>query len=266
MEIIARELRAEPPQNLDDNARGWMHWLFAMRCLHEGDLATFAANTEITLAAFERIGEIRNTSSQRINLGYAYAELGAFERAEPLLRRVQQDAERVGLPMVVAYALQNLGNVLRSLGRLQEAREQERRATSIGESIGDKRIEGASRAYGALMMLELGDASGAETQMPRGDRITFARNPPLVGFAKAVLARALLARGALDEALAASAEAFQIVHDGVEDGETFIRLARIETLEACGQIDAARSLALESEGRLSRAPRAFKTPRCKSFL
>ncbi len=243
-----------------------MHWLFAMRCLHEGDLATFAANTEITLAAFERIGEIRNTSSQRINLGYAYAELGAFERAEPLLRRVQQDAERVGLPMVVAYALQNLGNVLRSLGRLQEAREQERRATSIGESIGDKRIEGASRAYGALMMLELGDASGAETQC-RAAIDSLARNPPLIGFAKAVLARALLARGVLDEALVASGDALQIVHDGVEDGETFIRLARIETLEACGHLDAARSLALESEGRLlTRAARIQDAALQKSFL
>jgi tetratricopeptide (TPR) repeat protein/predicted Ser/Thr protein kinase len=263
---IARELRAEPDENLDDNARGWMHWLFAMRALRDGDLATFATNTETTLAAFERIGEIRNTSSQRINLGYAYAELGAFERAEPLLRRVQQDAERVGLPMVVAYALQNLGNVLRSLGRLQEAREQERRATAIGESIGDKRIEGASRAYGALMTLELGDVSLAESQC-RAAIVSLEKNPPLVGFAKAVLARALLSRGRTDEALEASREAMAIVESGVEDGETFIRLARIDMLEACGDLDAARALAIESEGRLlTRAARIHDDALRTSFL
>ena len=265
-DAIARELRSEPEQNLDDNARGWMHWLFAMRALRQGDLATFAENTEATLAAFERIGEVRNTSSQRINLGYAYAELGAFDRAEPLLRRVQQDAERVGLPMVVAYALQNLGNVLRALGRLEEAREQERRAIAIAESIGDKRIEGASRAYGALMTLELGDAATAESQC-RSAIVTLDKNPQLLGFAKAVFARALLARGRKDEARAASSDAMQIVATGVEDGETFIRLTHIETLDACGEIDAARALADESEKRLlERAERIHDEALKKSFL
>ena len=263
---IVRELRAEPPANVDDNARGWMHWLFAMRSLRDGDLATFAKNTEATLAAFERIGEIRNTSSQRINLGYAYAELGAFDRAEPLLRRVQQDAERVGIPMVVAYALQNLGNVLRSLGRLEEAREQERRATAIGESIGDRRIEGASRAYGALMMLELGDAAGAESQCSSAIA-SLQKNPPLLGFAKAVLARTFLARGRNDEAAVQSSEALAIVAGGVEDGETFIRLTHIQTLEACGDIEGARALALEAEGRLlARAARIQDDALRTSFL
>jgi len=265
-DAITLGLRAEPDENLDDNARGWMHWLFAMRSLRDGDLATFAKNTEACLAAFERIGEVRNTSSQRINLGYAYAELGAFERAEPLLRRVHKDAERVGLPMVCAYALQNLGNVLRGLGRLEEGLEQERRAATIGATIGDHRIEGAARAYGAAITLELGDPDGADAQCRHAIEL-LQKNPPLVGFAKAVLARAHLARGRVADAAEASREAIAIVGDGVEDGETFIRLTRIEALEAAGDLDAARELAIQAEARLrGRAARIADDALRRSFL
>jgi len=263
---IIRELTKEPDAQLDENARGWMNWLFAMRSLRDGDLATFARNTEACLAAFERIGEVRNTSSQRINLGYAYAELGAFDRAEELLRRVHRDAERVGIPMVCAYALQNLGNVLRAMGRIEEAREQERRAAAIGETIGDRRIEGASRAYGALMTLELGDPETAETQCQLAIR-ALEKNPPLLGFAKSVLARSLLVRGRAEEAVAQSREALEIVGDGVEDGETFIRLTHIEALEATGDREGALALALEAEKRLrGRAERIQDDALRASFL
>ncbi len=265
-DAISKNINEEPDENLDDHARGWRHWLSAMRSLRDGDLATFAKSTEACLAAFERIGEMRNTSSQRINLGYAYAELGAFNRAEPLLRRTHRDAERVGLPMICAYALQNLGNVLRGMGRLEEAREQERRAAGIGAAIGDKRIEGAARAYGALMTLELGDSEGAEGECHAALR-ALEKNPPLVGFAKAVLARTYLARGRIAEAAETSLEALEIVGGGVEDGETFIRLVRIEALEAAGNRGAARELALQAEGRLrSRAERIHDDELRRSFL
>ncbi len=265
-DAITQELTSAPTENLDDNTRGWMNWLLAMRALHDGNLAVFARNTEACLAAFERIGEVRNTSSQRINLGYAYAELGAFERAEALLRRVHRDAERVGLPMVCAYALQNLGNVLRALGRLEEAREQERRATVIGAAIGDRRIEGAARAYGALMTLELGDPATAESEC-RLALTALEKNPPLVGFAKAVLARALVARGRSREALAESRDALTILGESVEDGETFIRLTHIETLEKNGDLEGARSLAIESEARLrARGDRIVDDGLRKSFF
>ncbi len=265
-DAVAVELRSEPDQNLDDNTRGWMHWLFAMRALHSGDVATYAKNTEITLAAFERIGEIRNTSSQRINLGYAYAELGAYERAEELLRRAQKDAERIGLPTLVAYALQNLGNVLRALGRFEEAREQERRAAAAGASIDDRRVEGAARAYGALMTLALGDAASAEAQV-RVALTLFERVKSLVGFGEAVLARTFLVRGRPNEALEHSSEALRLIEGGVEDGETFIRLTHIETLEACGDLDGARALAIESEKRLlARAELVHDEALRRSFL
>lgn len=168
--------------------------------------------------------------------------------------------------MICAYALQNLGNVLRGMGRLEEAREQERRAAGIGAAIGDKRIEGAARAYGALMTLELGDSEGAEGECHAALR-ALEKNPPLVGFAKAVLARTYLARGRIAEAAETSLEALEIVGGGVEDGETFIRLVRIEALEAAGNRGAARELALQAEGRLrSRAERIHDDELRRSFL
>jgi tetratricopeptide (TPR) repeat protein len=168
--------------------------------------------------------------------------------------------------MVCAYALQNLGNVLRAVGRLEEAREQERRAAAIGESIGDRRIEGASRAYGALMTLELGDAKTAEAQCLLAIR-ALEKNPPLLGFAKSVLARSFLARGRAEEAVVQSREALEIVGDGVEDGETFIRLTHIEALEATGDLEGALALALEAEKRLrGRAERIHDDALRASFL
>src|ERR1700690_876062 len=40
-DAISQELRDEPDATLDDNARGWIQWLFAMRSLRDGDLARF---------------------------------------------------------------------------------------------------------------------------------------------------------------------------------------------------------------------------------
>ncbi len=266
VEVITATLKAEPDGDLDERARGWMNWFFGMRALHAGDLAAFVTLTEVCLGAFERLGDVRNTCSQRINLCYAFIELGAYELAEPLLQRVKLDAERVGLPMICAYALQNLGSVLRALGRLEEAREQEQRAVAIAESMDDRRIEGVARAYSALMTLELGDPVTAEAQCRVG--ITaLDKNPALLGFAKAVLARALVAQGRVHDALSPSVEAMQLVEGGVEDGETFIRLTHIDVLEAAGDRVGAQAVALEAERRLhERADRiqgdVFKT----SFL
>jgi len=265
-DAIASALRAEPAENLDDSARGWTNWLFAMRSLRDGDLATFARSTETCLAAFERLGDVRNMTSQRVNLGYVYSELGAFERAEPLLLRVHQDAERAALPMICAYALQNLGTVLRGMGRLEEARTEERRAVTIAESLNDRRIAGAARSYSALMTLELGDGQLAEKEC----RLAIAhldKNPPLVGFARAVLSRALVAQARAAEALTESLAAMAIMDEGVEDGETFIRLAHIEALEANGDTDGARTAALEAERRLiARADRIQDDALRESFL
>ncbi len=265
-DAIARTFRSEPAETLDDSARGWMNWLFAMRSLRDGDLATFARSTEACLGAFERLGDARNMTSQRVNLGYVYSELGAFERAEPLLVRVHQDAERAALPMICAYSLQNLGTVLRGMGRLEEARDRERRAVAIAESMNDSRIAGAARSYSALMTLELGDPVMAEKECRLAiDHLH--KNPPLVGFARAVLSRALIAQGRTAEGLEESHAAIAIMDEGVEDGETFIRLAHVEALEASGDIEGARKAAIEAERRLvARADRIQDDTMRESFL
>jgi eukaryotic-like serine/threonine-protein kinase len=265
-ETIIQELKNESDSDLDDKARGWIHWLYAMRVLRDGDLAAFVRSTTQAMTSFEQLGDVRNATSQRTNLGYAYAELGAFELAEPLLRRVHRDAERMGLPMICAYALQNLGSVLRAVGRVEEGRIEVGRAIVIGEAIRDLRIEGAARVYAALMTLELGDAAVAETEARRAIR-ELANKPALLGIAKAVLARSLHVQGRLEEAAASSTEAMTLVGDGVEDGETFIRLVHIEILEAAGDLAGARDAAFEAERRLrARAGRIQDASLRDSFL
>ena len=194
-------IKAEGDDTLDDKARGWVHWLTAMHTLHDGDLGVFVRETEASLGAFERLGDVRNATSQRTNLGYAQAELGAFERAETQLRRVHRDAERMGLPMICAYALQNLGNVLRGLGRLTEARDAERSAVTIAASWYPGPPDRGRRCpcvRGAHAMVELGES---ETAIEEGRRAAaqLEGNPALLGLAKGVLAYAFLAQNRLEE-------------------------------------------------------------------
>ncbi len=233
----------------DDEVRGWVSWLVAMRALGRGDLGEFVVRTEKCLAAFERLGKVRNMFSHRTNLGYAYAELGDFERAEQTLRSVLAESHRSGIPMLEAYALHNLGNVLKNQGRLEEGMAATRRAVDVARVIEDPRIEGASRAYLAQMQMISGDLASAEVEAHAGVRL-LGGNPPLLGVARAVLASVLLAQGRAAEAAEEADGANRLLDGGAEDGETLIRLVHAETLRAAGQEDAARSAITAAKERL----------------
>jgi hypothetical protein len=93
------------------------------------------------------------------------------------------------------------------------------------------------------------------------------KNASLLGFGRAVLASILVAQGRAAEALLASQAAVEMLGEGVEDGETFIRLVRAQTLEAVGDLDAARDAAADAEKRLmGRADRIQDAALRESFL
>jgi len=261
-----RDLVGSYVNSPDELTRGWVNWLFGMRALSEGDLGVFVVRTERCLLAFENLGQVRNTFSQRTNLGYAYAELGDFAHAEQTLRRTLADAVRVGIPMIQAYALHNLGNVLRARGELAEGMAAARRASEIARGLGDPRIEGASRGYLARMLVEAGEPGAAELEARAAIEL-LSRNPPLLGLARAMLARVLLARGRAADAVRESAAAAELVEAGAEDGETLIRLTLVEALLGAGDMDAARrAIAIARDRLLARAARIRDAGYRESFL
>jgi tetratricopeptide (TPR) repeat protein len=250
------------------HASAWVSWLTAMRALASGDLGTFVVETESALAAFRAVGEVRNVCSHRTNLAYAYSELGDYEHAERELRSVIADVRRFGMPMVEAYALHNLGNVLGALGRTQEGVTAQRQAADVGARIQDARIEGAARAYLAKALLEAGDPAAAAREHERAMEL-LVQHPPLLEVARTVGARLALALGRVDDALELAAQAARVAdaHGGFEDGETLVRLTHVEALLAAGRSDEARQVAVAAKARLeARASRIVDPTRRESFL
>src|SRR5207245_448862 len=105
------------------------------------------------LAAFERAGDRRSACNARMNLGYAYGQVGEYARAEEILRAALVGAERMGLSNVQAYTLHNLGKVVGHRGQYDEARDTEARAIANGERHGDAQLLGAARLYLAIIEL-----------------------------------------------------------------------------------------------------------------
>jgi hypothetical protein len=86
--------------------------------------------------------------------------------------------------------------------------------------------------------------------------------PPVLPAALAALARALLAQGRLDDALAAARDAHVRLESAghVEDGEALIRLVYGECLIATGDTDNARAVLAKAAQRLEERARPIDKP------
>jgi tetratricopeptide (TPR) repeat protein len=250
---------------VEDIARGWVKWLIAMRALCAGDLGAFIESTEACLECFQKLSESRNVCSQRTNLGYAYIELGDYARAETQLRQVLHDAERLGLPMIVAYALHNLGNAVASLGRLEEGLALESRAVEVAAGMRDPRIEGASRTYVAKMALAAGDLERATRETDSAIAL-LGEHPALLALAHAMRGSVHLARRDVDRALSETTAATALLeaHGAFEDGETTVRLAHVRALLAKGDQNAAADAAGAAKERLLARADRIKDPTWRS--
>lgn len=250
---------------LDDHARGWFQWLLAMRAVCAGDLGTFVDATERALLSFDRVAEERNVCTHRTNLGYAYAELGDYPRAEALLRQALADARRLSLPMTVAYTEHNLGNVLVSQGRLEEGLEHELQAVADAAAVKDPRAEGASRTYVAKIALVTGDVERATSESLRAIEL-LAGHPGLLALAHAVHGLAWMAAGGAARAVEHTGRAIEILeaNGAVEDGETVVRLARVRTLLAAGDEPGAALAATAAKASLLARAERIKDPRWRA--
>lgn len=134
-------------------------------------------------------------------------------------------AERLRLPAIAAYALQNLGAALFHQGRLDEALETEREALETVEGGRDPRNEGFCLVYLGKIEARRGDLAAAEASMSLA-LAALETIPPALAYAKAELAALLRELGQLDRADRLAVEASETLEElgGIDEGEAQIRL------------------------------------------
>jgi serine/threonine protein kinase/tetratricopeptide (TPR) repeat protein len=258
---------AEPGTEDEPMVRGWIFVAVAEIASYRGDPTAYIQHLEAAVACFSEAGDVRNACLQRANIGNGYMQVGAFARAKSLLR----EALAVGEPMklgFIAPVRANLGFVLARLGDVDQALEIETAACEECLREHYTRAEMASRIYLGVVLALRGDGARAEHEL----RTAIAGSVKLPAFrahALAHLADLLLSQQRTDEARAAALEAWAILAglEGVEEGESLIRLEHVLALEAGG--DAAGALAAVTEARrrlLERADRIRDGRLRRSFL
>ena len=150
--------------------------------------------------SFETAGDLRNACLQRVSVGYAYNEIGAYAEAERALRGAITMAERLGLDNAVGTARAQLGRTLGRTRRLEEAREVLGRAIDSLKAQKNMRLAAVATRYRAHVLGAMGDAEGAEREAQAAAE-GLAGATAMVGDALAMLADAQRARGATSDAL-----------------------------------------------------------------
>ncbi|WP_437675560.1 serine/threonine-protein kinase [Sorangium sp. So ce131] len=253
----------------DPQIAGTIAWSRAAAALFVGgDLNRHRARLEEAIVCFDRAGDLRGGCGQRANAGFACNELGAYAEAAALLRVSLAGAERMGLRNIAASARQNLGVALARLGELAEARVVEAEAVASFAAMREPRMEGASRAYLAGILLAAGDGAGAEAEARRAvEMLEVAK--PLLPHALATLADVLLAGGRSGEALVEARRAAEILGElgQLEEGEMLVRVVHAEALWATGDQEGARRALAEAEARLEERAGTIADPAWRaSFL
>jgi eukaryotic-like serine/threonine-protein kinase len=254
--------------DLDPLAVARVHRFRARRALHAGDPGAYVLGLTAAYQAFEGAGDMRNATNERMNLGFAYSEIGEYRAAEEVLRMAHASAKRMGLSHVMAWADNNLGNVLAHLVKWDEARTVEARAIEAGRAQKDPRLEGNSRIYMSAIALGSNDPVSAESEAARAAAMLEAV-PALKTVALAARARALVALGKPEEALGAAKASMALLEElgGVEEGESLVRLAHAEALDAAGAREAAKDAIARAAGRLrARADRITEAAWRTTFL
>jgi tetratricopeptide (TPR) repeat protein len=213
-----------------------------------GDPYALIVDSEDILAALERLGNLRRAAALRNTLGVVYSRIGEIERGYEQLRRAAADAERIGAFHIQALVEHNLSLVLRMKKQYDESIRVGQRALAAFERQQNDRLAGACRIYLADTWLERGDALRAEHEAHEALRLV-GGNFNLEMDAHALLARTLVARGRLDEALVEADKALER-RTRVTGIRKFIAtpfLAKAEVLLALGRFDEARAVIDEGE-------------------
>ncbi len=263
---IARvEQMAQGLDKLAPRAAAEVHRLRGASARHVGDLVGDLQGYSAAFEAFERAGDARNACNAQVSLGFAYVELGDFDRGGEELERALLSAERMALQPVCTRARQNLGLVWAFRNEIDKARELEQRSIEDSIAQGNVRFEGWTRIYLAIIEFRAGRFEAAEREARTAVKLLEVTPPARAG-SLAALSRALLAAGRTEEARVHASEAMAILEKfgGIEEFESLVRVAHIEVLDAIGEHDAARAALETAVARIRIQADAIREPRWRN--
>ncbi len=233
-------------------------WTLEARAVCAGSAGDPGARVRLADAAaesFEAAGDLRNACLQRVSVGYAYCEIGAYAEAERALRGALVVAVRMGIDNAAGTARAQLGRTLSLSGKVDEACDTLTLAIESLRAQKNIRLAAVATRYLAHALALRGDFEGAEAQA-RAACTALAGAPAMLGDSLAMLARAQLARAAVADALESARRAMQSLEAAGKTavGEAAIRLAYAEALRANGDESGARdALVIAKERVLARA-------------
>jgi tetratricopeptide (TPR) repeat protein len=236
-----------------------------IRAMYMGEPAASYESLVAAAALFTQLGAMRQACLQHSNAAFACLEVGAFAEAERALVEALPAAVRLGIPQVAASVRENLGKVLTALGRNDEARAVLLEACTSFVAHGDRRNEAICFMY--MAHADTGDLVRAEEEARRAVSLLEIGSPMRIA-ALATLARVLLDRGAIPEALTTSEEAMTLLAaaGAVEEGESLARLTYARTLHASGRDDEARAVLEVARERVLQRAAKIHGPWRQSFV
>jgi len=246
-------------------------WVLEARAVSAGSAGDPGARVRLADAAaesFEGAGDLRNACLQRVSVGYAYNEIGAYAEAERALRAAIGVAERMGLDNATATARAQLGRALARLGKLDEAAELLPRAIESLRAQKNVRLVAVATRYLAHLLAARGDLDAAEREA-RAAADALAGATAMVGDALAMVSDVQRRRGAPADALETATRAMAALEAAGKTaiGEAAVRLAYAEALHDTGDADGARAaIALARERVLARARTLHEAELRRGFL
>jgi tetratricopeptide (TPR) repeat protein len=228
---------------LDATVRALDARLYAL--LHVGDMSGAVLAGGSLIEAAESAGDVILASRARNNIGSALNQLGMFEDATRMLEQSLVDTRARRLRILEAFSLHNLGMSHARLGDLDRGIDYERQATRIADETNAARLRIHARVYETNILVwrgspdDLAAAHGLAKYVAEETRL----NPGLYVTALFTLARAQLARGAIEAALEAAREANARLAAGpVEEWEEYMRLVLVEALLVADEPDEANAV------------------------
>jgi tetratricopeptide (TPR) repeat protein len=239
-------------------------WVLEARAVAAGSAGDPGARVQLADAAaesFDAAGDLRNACLQRVSVGYAYNEIGAYSEAERALRGALAVAERMGLDNAIGTGRAQLGRTLGRTGRLAEARGVLDGAIESLRAQKNVRLGSVALRYRAYVRVALGDLEGAAADA-RDAIDGLAGVNAMLGDALAQLSEIQLARGSTADALETAKRATAALEAGGKSaiGEAAIRLALVRALVATGDSAGAHAALGVAKDRLQARARTIHDP------
>jgi serine/threonine protein kinase/tetratricopeptide (TPR) repeat protein len=255
------QLAAATALDLDAEQRVWITRGLAAR--NRGDVeGTFTA-FHAANAACDACHNRREKAFCEMSIAGTFMELGLQARAVPHFEAGAAIAAELGLKMLLGgfYALIGWAHVI--LGDRDKGAGYAERAVGVGDPAG----MGVGHLVKARIALAAGDFDTAIAQASLGVELV-SRFGEYHSITHAIRARAYLRRGdlALAKEDAAAARRLMAPQDGIQSGETTVRLVEVEVLEACGEAELAAARLNEALARIDARAARIVEPWRASFL